>query len=117
MTDPRTNLGEGASGGPDAHPPEPLLWVRAQANCNVGGNRLERDSLYLVDPTDPFVAGLIERDHPWLIPLPGQGYGDKQVGLEAPSVEANNNLTVAVESDATPPDTVTHFDTPSISQS
>lgn len=76
------NLGEGNSRDEGSewgatHPPPEHLWVRAQANCNIGGHRLERDTLYLVDPQDPFIVGLIERDHPWLIPLPGQGWGDR----------------------------------------
>lgn len=77
------DLGEGNGRGDQAGepslalPPPEYLWVRATCNLNVGGDRLVRGSYYQVDPLDSRVAPLLEGDPPWLLPLPGQGWGDR----------------------------------------
>lgn len=82
MSEPN-DLGEGSihgeAGEPEPAPPPEQLWVRATGNLNVGGDMLRRGVEYLVDPSHPKVAMLLAAEPPWLLPLPGQGWGDRVI--------------------------------------
>lgn len=72
--------GDVIAGEPATSPPsEPsLIWAVATCSLNVDGDVLHRGLEYLVDPEHPKVARLLAFDPPWLLPLPGQGWGDRE---------------------------------------